>query len=284
MLIDGLQHFAIKTWLNGGYPYSAIDHLGGRTSNFPGLLFLGLPFYLLGNVGYLQIFAFLLLAYTLYCCFEIRKALWILLLLLFSPAYWWEIFAISDLMSNIVVLLCFILLLGFKFKDNLFKRPVVLGIAVSVILLTRGIVLIPLALLLFGDFFKEKLSTKLKFVSSFSITSFFLVGLVLINCPDWQTFIRYNPFSLQTSLLPPYVYIVALVLPFFLSFKVKKFSTDYFLVSLVLMLFPILVAFGLMWTKFEFKELIFESRFDISYLSLVLPFVLIAIAKEMHVE
>ncbi len=48
---------AISALLNGEYPYTAIDHLNGRTSNFPGLLVLGIPFYLLGNVGYLQIFA-----------------------------------------------------------------------------------------------------------------------------------------------------------------------------------------------------------------------------------
>ena len=48
----------IEALLNNEYPYSAIDHLGGRTSNLPTLLFLGIPFYLIGDVGYLQSFTF----------------------------------------------------------------------------------------------------------------------------------------------------------------------------------------------------------------------------------
>ncbi|MDP5043442.1 MAG: hypothetical protein NWQ06_00515, partial [Leeuwenhoekiella sp.] len=36
----------IAALLNGNYPYSALDHLGGRTSNLPTLFLIGLPFYL----------------------------------------------------------------------------------------------------------------------------------------------------------------------------------------------------------------------------------------------
>jgi hypothetical protein len=43
------MHAGIEALLNGKYPYTAIDHLGGRTSNLPALLFLGIPFYLLGE-------------------------------------------------------------------------------------------------------------------------------------------------------------------------------------------------------------------------------------------
>ena len=35
----------IEALLNGNYPYSATDHLGGRTSNLPTLIFVGIPFY-----------------------------------------------------------------------------------------------------------------------------------------------------------------------------------------------------------------------------------------------
>jgi hypothetical protein len=92
---------AIRALLNGEYPYTAVDHLKGRTSNFPGLLILGIPFYLLGNVGSLQVFSFLLLSFVLYQATNIKQAIFYILLLILSPAFWWEIFAISDLMSNI---------------------------------------------------------------------------------------------------------------------------------------------------------------------------------------
>ena len=51
---------SIRSVLNFEYPYDKLDHLGGRSSNLPGLIYIGLPFYLLGDVGLLQPFVFLL--------------------------------------------------------------------------------------------------------------------------------------------------------------------------------------------------------------------------------
>jgi hypothetical protein len=73
---------AISALLDGEYPYTAVDHLHGRTSNFPGLLILGIPFYLLGNVGYFQGAAFLLLSYTIYKFLPIKNAFQYMLLLI----------------------------------------------------------------------------------------------------------------------------------------------------------------------------------------------------------
>ena len=50
----------------GIYPYSRIDYLGNMSSNFPALGFLGLPFYLLGDVGYLQVFTYILFSIYVY--------------------------------------------------------------------------------------------------------------------------------------------------------------------------------------------------------------------------
>lgn len=64
------MHVGIEALLNGEYPYTAVDHLGGRTSNLPALLFLGIPFYLLGDVGYLQSFTFLGFAFIIFHNFK----------------------------------------------------------------------------------------------------------------------------------------------------------------------------------------------------------------------
>jgi hypothetical protein len=271
---------AIRALLNGDYPYTATDHLNGRTSNFPGLLIIGIPFYLLGNVGYLQAVAFLLLSYTIYKTFSIKIAFHYLLLLLISPAYWWEIFTISDLFSNMILVFCFIVHLERKLKDNLFKHPIMLGISTSFLVLTRGIVAIPLILFVFKDFWQIRMINQLKYVFSFGITFVLLIGLVLMNCPDLQTLKSCNPLVLQTSYLPSYIHLIALLLPFYFSFKIKIFENDFYIACSLLILFPTLLAFMIRLNTIGFEKILTESYFDLSYLSIVLPFILYEIVDE----
>jgi hypothetical protein len=270
---------AIRAFLNGEYPYTAVDHLKGRTSNFPGLLILGIPFYLLGNVGYLQVFAFILLSYTLYKYLNIKEAFRYILLFLISPAYWWEIFAISDLMSNTIIVLCFIIFLKNKLKTNILAYPLFLGFSTSFLVLTRGIFAIPLTLLAFKDFFYSNLKNKFKYLLSFLLTFILLIEIVIMNCPDLETLKHFNPLVLQTHFLPNYVHIIALVLPFYFSFKIKKFKPDFFKITPFLILFPTLLAFIYRWQDVGFEDIIFKNRFDLSYLSIVIPFILIEIVQ-----
>ena len=270
---------AIRALLNGEYPYTAVDHMNGRTSNFPGLLILGMPFYLIGNVGYLQVFAFLLLSYTLYKVLKIENAFRYIILLLISPAFWWEIFAISDLMSNIILVLCFILLVKDSLKKDLFKYPIFLGISSSFLVLTRGVVAIPLTLLLFKDFWSISFSKKIKFMVSLILTSFLLIGLVIMNCPDKNTLVLYNPLVLQTHYLPSFVNVFALLLPFYFSYKIKSFHNDFFKASSILLLFPTFLSFINNWERNGLEILLKENKFDLSYLSIVIPFILFEIVS-----
>lgn len=275
---------AISALLDGEYPYTAVDHLHGRTSNFPGLLILGIPFYLLGNVGYFQGAAFLLLSYTIYKFLPIKNAFQYMLLLIVSPAYWWEIFSISDLFSNIILVFCFIILLKQKLKDNLFKYPILLGFSTSFLVLTRGIVAIPLILIVFKDFWQISLIKQLKYVISFVISFALLIAMVIINCPDLHTLKYYNPLVLQTSYLPNYLTIIALTLPFYFSFKIKSFENDFFTICTFLILFPTLLAFILKLNKTGIEKILIGSTFDLSYLSIVIPFILYEVAKENKIS
>lgn len=275
---------AISALLNGEYPYTAVDHLHGRTSNFPGLLILGVPFYLLGNVGYLQGASFLLLSYTIYKCFPLKNSFYYLLLLMISPAYWWEIFSISDLFSNIILVFCFIILLKQKLKNNLFKFPILLGISTSFLVLTRGIVAIPLILFVFKDFWQTHLSNQLKYVLSFGITFVLLITLVLINCPDLQTLKFYNPLVLQTSYLPNYILIISILLPFYFSFRIIFFEKEFFTICSLLMIFPTASAFMIRLNEFGIEKMIEGGFFDLSYLSIIIPFILHEIVKENKME
>ena len=270
---------AIKALLNGKYPYTATDHLGGRTSNFPGLLILGIPFYLLGNVGYLQVFSFLLLSYTLYKNTPIKTAIKYLFLLIISPAFWWEIFSISDLMSNIIICFCFIIWWQSIFKNNLLAKPYLLGFSLAFLVLTRGIVAIPLILLFFKPFITIKLNLKIKLLFFFSTTFLVLIILVIFNCPSMEILKNYNPLVLQTSYLPTSIHLLAIILPFIFALNIKDFHNSYFKHAVILMLFPAFISFCFFWNEYGFKEIILNHKSDISYLSMVFPFLIYEISK-----
>lgn len=270
----------IRALLNGEYPYTATDHLNGRTSNFPGLFIIGLPFYLMGNVGYLQVFSFVLLSFTLYNILKIKQTLNYIILLLLSPAFWWEIFAISDLLSNVIIVFCFVLLIKDKFKDNVLKKPVFMGLSTSFLTLTRGIVAIPLILLVFRDFITINIRDKIKYVISFILLSILLIALVIINCPDLETLKKFNPLNLQTMYLPNYINIFAVLLPFYFSLKIKKFNNQYFQFCTYLLLFPPFLSFSMTMYYMGFDTIIIDNKFDLSYLSIAFPFLIMEIVKD----
>lgn len=273
---------AIRAFLEGKYPYTATDHLNGRTSNFPGLIILGIPFYFLGNVGYIQPFAFALLSYTIYKSLKIKEAILFILLLIISPAYWWEIFSISDLLSNIIIVFCFIILIYINLKNDIYKYPIILGIIIPFLVLTRGIVSIPLVLFFFKDFWKIRLKNQLLFTSSFILSFASLTYLVIMNCPDIETLKKYNPLSLQTSYLPSYVNIISLALPFFFSFKIIDFNKSFFKYAAILILIPTTYSFLIFLNEYGLKNIILKSKFDLSYLTVIFPFIIIEIIKSKH--
>ncbi|MDP5045194.1 MAG: hypothetical protein NWQ06_09475, partial [Leeuwenhoekiella sp.] len=108
----------IAALLNGNYPYSALDHLGGKTSNLPTLFLIGLPFYLLGDVGLLQSFTFLVFAGIIDKLIK-SPAIRIVSLLLLMSSLWYlyEIVVKSDLVSNTILVIASLVYL-FKLINN----------------------------------------------------------------------------------------------------------------------------------------------------------------------
>lgn len=271
----------IEAWLNGKHHYTSTDHLDGRTSNFPGLFIIGFIPYFLGNIGLLQVLNLILLVVVLRLYFPLKKVVLFLSLLFISPAFWWEVYVSSDLMTNIFIVLMFILLID-KFQPNIiFKKPILLGVFLSFLILTRGIVLIPLALYFTKDFFKIQLSSKLKLMFSGLTFGSLLIFLVLMNVPDQYTLLNYNPLLLQTSQVPTSMIILSLILPFGLSLINKGLQKNYFEICVLLFLFPILIGFFIKLYLYGFNATLIDSRFDISYLSMLFPFLIPSLLKSV---
>lgn len=270
---------AIRALLSGEYPYTAIDHLGGRTSNFPGLLLLGIPFYILGDVGYFQAFSFLFFAFTLYKVFEINQAFYILLLLGISIPFWYEIAVISDFMSNMLVVISFIMLWNHYFAKEIYKKEIALAIGICILLLTRGFTYIPIALYLFAPFFQIPFKKQIKFIGSSIIISSLLLLLVFYHVPDIETLKAYNPLVLQTSYTSIYNILFVFLAPLVLSFFIKKFNYDFFFYTLLISGALSITLFIQFWIRVGFNELLHNSVFDLAYLAYILPLLWILLTR-----
>ncbi|MFD0993511.1 hypothetical protein [Tenacibaculum geojense] len=272
---SALQVF-IENILNGDYPYDKQDHLGKTTSNLPSLFYIGLPFYLINNIGLLQPFVFviLMLFVNKASVSNVKKTM-IVLLLLFSPAYWWEVAVKSDLMSNLLIVTLFIWYWKSKYSKNIFHNSIMLSFWVSFIVLTRGVVAIPLVLLLFHDFMKLDVLYRVKFLFIVVVFTILLMIPVLITVPSLDYLLIHNPFNHQTKYAPIFLIFFSLVAPFLLS----KHSTSIYLIqrnSMWILFLLIFITFIINIYEEGWCNNIYGIVFDISYISMILPFIVIS--------
>ena len=268
---------AINALLHLEYPYTAIDHLGGRSSNLPGLLLIGIPFYLLGKVGLLQLFVFISsLFYLIKSTITNAQKILILLLLLLSPAYLWEVYVSSDLMSNLIIVILFMIFWDFKYPKNYLEKPVSLGLLLSVLILTRGVVVIPLTIFLFYSFYISKKRDKIKLITTFLVGIIALVLSIIVLSPNVYTLLNYNPLELQTRQTSKSLQLGIISLSFVLSFKSKNIIQAFFWSFITLSMLLLLTMLGYFF-KYGIYDSIIKNIFDISYLNIILPFAILSI-------
>ncbi len=272
----------IKSILEGNYPYDVQDHLGQTSSNLPGLFYIGHPFYLLSDVGLLQAFVFGLIAYTLYkSSFTNFSKTMDLFLLLMSPAYLWEVFVKSDLMSNLFLVLLFIMFWSKKYQQNLFKKPFTLSFFCSFFMLTRGVVLIPLILFLFDGFIKSRSIVKMKFIGGLLFFSVLISLPVLISIPSIDFVLEHNPFNHQAKYAPFLLIVLSLLIPFVISRYQKDVKAVFYSSFLIITTF-LFATFSINIYQEGFTNNVYENLFDLSYLGMIIPFILFYLIHEKN--
>lgn len=269
----------IKSLINDIYPYSAIDHLQGRSSNLPALIFIGMPFYLLGDVGYLQCFTFLLMLVLIYIYFKTyRVRVWALLTIVFSTAYCYDIYVKSDIVSNFILTLVFVVLSEQRFRKDKKADIVFNAVGSALLIMTRIVTVIPLILLLFRRFLKMSTKAKWQFMVVFFLIITVTCAVVFKNVGSMDNFMNYNPFYLQNSQLPFLLSLFCILIPFLFSFYIK--NTEVLIkYCIIFLLLPVLLS--LVAKTIEFDGLynsILGSRFDISYFNFVNPFLIFYLA------
>lgn len=96
---------------------------------------------------------------------------------------------------------------------------------------------------------------------------------IFIDLPNLDFIKEHNPFNHQTRYAPKILITISLLLPFVLSFKVKK-SSDVFLFSTYVLAGLMSLTFILNCLKEGFNNNAIGNLFDISYLSMLLPFMI----------
>lgn len=265
--------YSTDYWIHGKFFYDKINFLGNKSSYLPGQLLLALPFYLLNNVGYLQIAAFLLFSYAVSKQFR-SSYLRFLAILMFgiSLAYIYETICKSDFISSFIVSASFIAIWDMKFKDNYFKKPYLLGIILGVICLTRSVAVLPLIIFLLKPFLDTDIRSKLKVIVAFASTVSILLATVVIPVENFSDLITHNPLNLQGQ-SSTFVMILFLALSVLMSFYVRKIA-DVFYYSSVIVFF-VMISFLIQ----QYLRLNFDYQnnfFSTTYLAACLPFSIIA--------
>ena len=266
---------------SGKYPYGIHTHVCETNYPSPSPLwyYLNIPFWLIGDVG-TGLFFYLLLLVTAVRWFtqSWQQTLIFTLLLLMSPAYWWEVIVRSDSLSNCIIIFAVLLLLEkrhISFSNHSLSTSILCGM----IAMTRLWAPIAPAIYLSKSYFQQSHMKKiLIFVIILLTMFFFFTPYIFWDTENWIFFQR-NPFMSETSTGNPWILLIMIGIALILAFKYKNFNqycrstacffTLFFIVSLLYNH----LAYNSDISFFE------DADFDISYLSLALPYILFSISQ-----
>ena len=272
-------HNFLHNLLDGTYPYAAQTHLGGYGSPFPVWQIMHLPFYLMGNVGLSFIVCLLLFTDAIRRIYGQYTSITAFILLLFSPAFIYEVSVRSDLMSNFLLCAALIMYLYYynvDFKHNWIVLAVINGLMMS----TRLSTIIPIAIYYCKDFCKGNIKQQ----AGFLLLTTLVFALTFLPFVLWDEkmlfFFEYNPFVLQTRQghLTDLPLLVAIGLG--ASVWWKGHWHRYLLSAAGCLLILVVVTFiHNMYDDGSWNQL-FSSHYDITYFNMAMPFIVAALASK----
>ena len=272
-------HNFIQNLFKGIYPYSAHTHLGGYASPFPVWQIFHIPFYLLGNVGLGMLFSAILLSVFLVWFFEnYHFAFYFIVLIVISPAFWYEVAVRSDLIYNFIFCLMAIAF-AHKQKYTIQNQTFRLGILCGLFLSTRISVIIPFAIFLYSDFIRSSFKQKLIFIS----VSFFVFAISFLPFIIWNFnmlfFSKFNPFLLQTRQGSLIEMILIIGLAIYFSIKWKGNFSLYSAYTSITLVTLVIISFLHRMISDNFVNGLFDSAFDLTYFTMALPFIIFALTN-----
>lgn len=258
------------------YVYYAKSHRDSYPGPMPFYFILALPFYIVGELGYLSlsgVFVFFLL--LKYMKVKLTYQTIAVLLVLTSPFYLWEILVRSNIFFN-AVLIAFSMVFFFKIKkyDSL-RNQLLIGLVIGLLLSTRNVFALCYIIL----FLYALKSKKINFKSTILIGGIALFIFALTFLPFIigfeEDFLKINPFIIQSSFLMPVEWVFSAVFCAFFLFLFCQNDADVYFYSGLMLFFTIVLHF--VYHSLEtsvYEAFIEKSIIDISYFIMCIPFFL----------
>lgn len=274
---SAIQYFW-DSLFNGEFPYAVKTHLQihNTPSPLPIWMTFMLPFYFLGDVGILQPVVFIVVATVIAkLCKSYAERFTTLLLLIISPAFWYESLTRSDLLSCLILsllVLTFIYRLGTKEKS--WKRSLVIAVVLGLLMSTRAVLAIPAALVVASI---SRGNPKRFFGISLGAVPVFLLTLLPFYLWDSLLFMENNPLTLHSNKSVPGVVPMALMAALILGFKTVPFKKLMFFAG-CLVFTVTSISFVTLFDEGSIVYLLHNNCFDITYFSMAFPFLFVGMA------
>lgn len=261
--------YCLRDWLKGDFFYDKPNFIGQMPSYLPGQLLAAVGFYLIGNVGYLQVFAFVVFVVTVFALLKSNNIRIVAAFLLISSlSFIYEIVCKSDFVSSFIFVASFIVFWHKKFSDNYFVKPFLLGLILGFLCLTRSLVIIPLLLFLLNPFFKASNSDKLKAIIGFIISFSLLLATVIFPVKSFEYLKEFNPLKTQGQ-GNEFIMLFFLIIAAVISFFIKNIQQVFFYSALIYFL-----LIGSFLIESSLNGIVY-NHLGITYLASALPFAII---------
>ncbi len=265
--------------LGGEFPYAVQTHIqnGNTPSPLPIWQLTMLPFYLLKDVGILQPTVFILVTAILYRktdSYSDRVA--ILFTLILSPAYWYESLTRSDLLSCMILGVCVVAFIRKIGQSNSSKSTIKVILILGLLMSTRAVLAIPAGLVIASI---SRSNIKKFFTISIGALPIFLLTLLPFLLWNSELFFNNNPLTLHANKSIPGLVPAMLITAVILGFRIRSFQDQMFTAGVLISIITgvsILMLLG----EISFSEILFGNRFDITYLSMGMPFLIIGLFKK----
>ena len=276
--------FFLDALRDGVYPYSVHTHISETNfpSPFPLWHYLNIPFWLIGDVGWMQVAALIVFLWGVWYYFRSwRILLQVIVLLAISPAYWWELVTRSDGVSNMLMVCTLILYIQRK-PIEMENRWWLLALMAGCVASTRLSSVIPLALYLFKPWLDASWKQQLGFVGIAALIVFgFFAPYIFWDTETWVFFQR-NPFITQTLQGNNIVLGIMILIAIAIAYNKQSFRYYTSTTSVFLFIFIVASQLCVLWTTKEYTFA--NAALDISYFTLAMPFTLIALAAPNNMD
>ena len=268
---------AIQDWLDrffsGRFPYNSPY----TPSGYPFLFFLSMPFYFIGNIGYLEVAGLILFLYFL---FHLPKGgkeiLTALIILLMTPVFYYGIIVRDELFFNMMVPITSIFIAE-KFLDpeKVNLKFILIGILFGLALSTRSVVAIIYAIYLPYLFRTNILKGMVFLLIIFSVFILLLIPFVIW---DEKSFMHNGPIAIQSYLshIPFWSAALFILISAAAGWIISDRQEIFFACGIFLFV-PVFLSMLVQISQVGFYRAFIGDVFDPSYYIFCIPFFLFSI-------